>query len=274
MMQATQTPPAGATASSVRSTRPPLELLRAALGPRAQWPDKLHKVGRTLRSWRRTMGDAAGLGRRLEPLVAHGLIERVPTRLQLLVGSADMVRFWITPAAADYYTQQGISFAFHQVLRVLDDPAAMLDPVGFFVDRDAVIGHLLQVVHANPVYDVQLLSTHDDGLEALESQTRAVIDGTHPRAQAIGSIVEEPDYHARLLDYVRQYRANPAAIPPVRSNIQGKFDMLERTFGTLPAAMRYFTRLPTEIAGAVRHLTTVTAFPEHLAEPAIQSEPA
>lgn len=194
--------PASPPAASLRTTKTPLELARAALGPHDQWLGKLGRVGRTLAAWGRIMRHERGLALRLAPLVAHGLVERVPTRLQLVIGSIDMVRFWISPAAADYYRQQGISFAFHQVLRVLDDPAAMLDPVGFFVDADAIIGHLLQVVHANPVYDVQLLSTHPDGLAALESQTRAVIDGSHPRARSIGAIVEESDYHARLLAYL------------------------------------------------------------------------
>ncbi len=274
IQQAMQTPESTPTArmtnsgASARATKPALELVRAALGPSDRWAGKLKNVGSTLVAWAHIMRHERGLELRLAPLVAHGLIDRVPTRMQLAVGSLDMLRFWISPAAADYYRQQGISFGFHQVLRVLDDPAAMLDPVGFFVDRDAIIGHVLQVVHANPLYDVQLLSTHSDGLESLEAQTRAVIDGTHPRARSIGSIVEEPDYHARLLAYLAAYRVNPAATPPVRSNIQGRFDVLERTFGTLPSAMRYFARLPTDLAGAVRHLVTVRTFPEHLAEPA------
>lgn len=272
MMQATTMMALGSddsrsTTPSARTTKPARELLRAALGPARGWPDKVAKVGRTLAAWGRTMGDRAGLERRLEVLARAGLIERAPTRVQLVVGSVDMLRFWISPAAADYYAQQGISFAFHQVLRVLDDPAAMLDPVGFFVDRDAVIGHLLQVVHANPIYDVQLLSTYDDGLDELERQTAAVIAGTHPRASSINAIVEEPDYHARLLAFVRAYRADPTVPPMVRSNISGRFDVLERTFGTLPAAMRYFSRLPSDVVGAARHLVTVKAFPEELAEP-------
>jgi len=34
-----------------------------------------------------------------------------------------------------------------------------------------------------------------------------MIAGTHPRARSIGAIIEEPDYHARLLEYVREFRA-------------------------------------------------------------------
>jgi hypothetical protein len=267
MMQAMAMGDSATRGSSARTTQSASELVRAALGPPALWADKLGKVRRTLAAWGRIMSRSGGLDERLRVLVERGLIAKAPSRVQLVVGSIDMLRFWISPAAADYYARQGISFTFHQVLRVLDDPAAMLDPVGFFVDRDAIIGHLLQVVHANPVYDVQLLSTHADGLDELEAQTRAVIGGTHPRAASINAIVEEADYHGRLLDFVAQYRRDPTVLPPVRSNIEGRFDVLERTFGTLPAAMRYFTRLPSDIAGAVRHLVTVTSFPDELAEP-------
>ncbi len=38
------------------------------------------------------------------------------------------------------------------------------------------IGHLMQVVHANPVYDLQLLEAIDGGLEALEDEIVACYD--------------------------------------------------------------------------------------------------
>jgi len=244
----------------------PWTLLARAAGPPSALAAKLDKLARTLRAW----GDARILEGRLERLRALGVIDAAPTRVQVVVGSIDMLRFWIGPAAADYYAHKGIDFTFHQVLRVLDDPAAMVDPVGFFVDRDAVIGHLLQVVHANPVYDVQLLSSHEDGLDELVAQTRAMIAGVHPRAASIGAIVEEADYHARLLAFVERFREDPAAAPPVRANVAGdpaRFGGLERTFGTLPAAMRYFARLPRTLLGAARHLVAVRSFPLALAEP-------
>ena len=37
-----------------------------------------------------------------------------------------------------------------------------------------------------------------------------MVAGTHPRARTIGAIVEDPGYHARLLDYVRRFRARSA----------------------------------------------------------------
>lgn len=257
----------GAAAAPPRLSASPLTLLRDAAGSPADLASKIARLGRTLGRW--WLGGA--LGERLDRLVALGIIDHAPTGPQLVAGSADMVRFWISPAAADYYRDKGIGFGFHQVLRVLDDPASMIDPIGFFSERDVIIGHLLQVVHANPRYDLQLLASHEGGLEALEAQTAAMLDGTHPRARSIGAIVEDAGYHERLLAYVRAFRADPAAPPPVRENVAGDpaFAALERTFGTLPAAMRYFCRLPPTALGAARHLLTVRAFPVALAEPAV-----
>jgi hypothetical protein len=181
-----------------------------------------------------------------------------------------MLRFFINPAAADYYVAQGIDYWFHITLRFLDDPSSLVDPVGFFSTRDGIIGHLMQVVHANPVYDLQLLAAFDDGLDELESQIQSLLDGTHPRARSIGAIVEEADYHARLLAFVRAWRRDPGAPAPLRSNVAASpaFSEMERTFGSLTTAMRYFCRLPSTPMGALRHLRTVKAFPAHLGEQA------
>lgn len=257
--------------STARRTEPALRLLRRAAGPLSGWPAKSARVAFLL-------GRYAGRRHRiqLERLRALGLVDAVPNDVQLTVGAIDMLRFWISPAAADYYAEQGIDYTFHQVLRFLDDPAGLGDPVGFFSERDAIIGHLMQVVHANPVYDLQLLMLHDAGLDALERQLTEMLDGTHPRAHSISAIVEEPDYHQRLLDYVRVFRADPRSPPPLRKNIEGRFDALERTFGSLPGAMRYFCRLPKRWPAGLAHLRQVHGLLPELAEPEPDSgaEPA
>jgi hypothetical protein len=197
------------------------------------------------------------------------LAERAPTRAQLFAGSVDMVRFFIVPAADDYYRRRGISFQFHQLLRFLDEPASLADPVGLFSTRDGIIGHLMQVVHANPVYDLQLLSTLDDGLDQLEAQLESMLAGTHPRARSIGAIVEEPDYHRKLLAFVRAWRRDPSTPPLLRVNVAEDAELRarDRTFGSLPAAMRYFGRLPPDWPAALRHVRTTRHFPALLAEP-------
>jgi hypothetical protein len=121
----------------------------------------------------------------------------------------------------------------------------------------------LQVVHANPHYDLQLLQSHENGLEELESQTQAMISGTHPRASTIGAIVEDPEYHQRLLGYVQNFRENNLAPPPLRENVASseEFHILEQTFGSLHTAMDYFARLPDQPAQALEHILFTKQFP-------------
>jgi hypothetical protein len=249
---------------TARRTASPWRLMRQAVGSPQDFAKKLERLARTLRGY----GDDAELNRRLERLVAAGIIEKAPTRVQLFVGAADMLRFWISPAAAEYYASMGIDYGFHQVLRFLDEPASLTDPVGFFSTKDGIIGHLMQVVHANPRYDLELLGMWDDGLDELERQVEAMLAGTHPRQNAIGAIVEEPDYHARLLEYTRTFKKNPRAAPPVRTNVAANahWQDIERTFGSLRTSMRYFCRLPTHPMDGAWHLLVVKRFPAHLGE--------
>jgi hypothetical protein len=252
------------TTPTPRHREAPLTLLRRAAGSPREMVSKGARFVRVLDTYRTGRGVRAKL-RKLRDL---GHVERVPTRIQLAVGAADMMRFFINPAAADYYVSQGIDYWFHVTLRFLDDPSSLADPLGFFSTCDAIIGHLMQVVHANPVYDLQLLSAYDDGLDELEEQIRQMLDGTHPRAGSIGAIIEEADYHSRLLAFVRAWRRDPRASAPLRSNVSGSpaFSEMERTFGSLTTAMRYFCRLPSTPLGALRHLRTVKEFPSHLGE--------
>jgi hypothetical protein len=202
-------------------------------------------------------------------LEARGLVSGRPSRAQILFGGLDMLRFVITPAARDYYRQKQISFAFHQCLRVLDDPMSMVDPTGLLSDRDTIIGHVMQVVHLNPIYDLELLQMFPDGLEDLERQVEQMVAGTHPRQRTIGAIVEEPDYHARLLDYVRRYRRDASTPQLVRRDqtlrSDPTFAVAERTFATLPGFLAYCRRLPRSPLALARRLLAVRAFPLELA---------
>ena len=247
-----------------RTSEPAWKLMLQAAGTPREMAGKAARLGSALMTYAR--GNA--LDARLERLKRLGYVDAVPTRLQLVVGSADMLRFWIVPAAEDYYDSHGIDFNFHQVLRFLDEPASLVDPTGFLSTVDNIIGHLMQVVHANPAYDLQLLESHEGGLEELERQVEQMIAGTHPRTRSIGAIVEDPGYHERLLGYVRDYIRDRDADAPKRDNVTSeRFAPIERTFGTLPAAMRYFAKLPSSPLAAARHLLTVDEFPLAYAEP-------
>lgn len=222
--------------------------------------------------------------RRLARLNTLGMTDTLPTRLQMVVGAIDMFRFFIVPAADDYYRRKGLRFGFHALLRVLDDPASMVDPTGLASHPDAVIGHLMQVVHANPIYDLQLLQAighEDDGLAELERQLEAMLAGEHPRRASIEAIVEDPTYHARLLEYVRAFRhGEPLAAlrdAMIRENVaeNPEFRSLERVFGTLPGTLAYMRSLPTEPLHAALHLLrTRTLTPEEIETRVERAAPA
>lgn len=248
-----------------RHTASPWLLMKQAAGSPQAMADKLGRLARTIRGYR----DRQELRRRLNRLLEAGIIDEAPTNVQLFVGAADMMRFWISPAAAEYYASQGIGYTFHQVLRFLDEPASVADPVGFFSSRDGIIGHLMQVVHANPHYDLELLEMFEDGLDELERQVEMMLAGTHPRHASIQAVVEEKDYHQRLLDYTRAFKKNPETLAPIRDNVANNphWRDIERTFGSLRTSMRYFCRLPRDPGEAAAHLLTVKTFPAAWAEP-------
>ncbi len=251
----------------LRLRAPVPRLLLSALGGPRQVADKLRRFAQTAVLY----ASPGEIPSRLSRLHARGYVERTPTRAQLAFGGLDMLRFVIEPAARDYYAHKGISFTLHQVLRFLDDPVSMIDPTGFLSARDTIIGHVMQVVHLNPVYDLQLLESFDDGLDALEDQVRSMIAGTHPRHATIAAIVEDPTYHARLLDYVLAYRRDRSSAPPIREEQSLRTDPVfaraERQFATLPGFLRYCVRLPTSPLALARRLREVQAFPVDLADP-------
>lgn len=239
-------------------------VLRAIGGPR-QIAGKLRRLAATAALY----ASPREIPARLERLRARGYVDVAPTRAQLVFGGLDMLRFVIEPAARDYYEHKGISFRLHTLLRVLDDPVSMIDPTGFLSARDTIIGHLMQVVHLNPIYDLQLLEAFDDGLDELEAQVRQMVDGLHPRHPTISAIVEDRAYHARLLDYVLRFKADRRARPPVRQEQSLRADPVfaaaERTLATLPGFLRYCARLPRSPAALARRLRTVKQFPIELA---------
>jgi hypothetical protein len=240
--------------------------VRTAVGGPREIAGKLRRLGRTTWLWTHP----GEIDARLARLAARGYIATRPTRLQIAFGSLDMLRFVIEPASRDYYRQRGIGFGLHQLLRALDDPCSLIDPTGFLSDRDTIMGHVMQVVHLNPVYDLQLLQMFEDGLADFERQVEAMMAGTHPRARTIAAIVEEPGYHARLLDYVRRYRKDPATAPIVREGqtlrADPAFAAAERTFATLPGFIAYCNALPRDFGTLLRRLRRVHAFPIELTQ--------
>ena len=243
-----------------RFSERPLTLIRRTLGSRKEIRGKIERASHTLANY----ANPSRMEVRFERLRSLGYIGGDPNRTQLIFGSVDMFRFFIVPCAADYYRSKNITFAFHALLRFLDDPASMMDPTGFMSHRDAIIGHLMQVTHADPIYDLQLLAAIPNGLAELESQIVQILDGTHPRAESIGAIIEDSEYHQRLLVHVREFRLDPAVCKPMlRENVANNphFAEIAVTFGDLPSAIGYFASLPDRPLPALRRLLRTRKFP-------------
>jgi hypothetical protein len=249
---------------TLRTTAPAFTLIRTAIGGPGQVREKLTRTLRTLRR----LGDGPELERRLSELERRGYVRGRPSRAQLAFGSLDMLRWVIVPAARDYYGQRGIDFNFHQLLRFLDDPVSVVDPTGFLSERDTIIGHLMQVVHLNPVYDLQLLEMFPDGIDELERQVAAMLAGTHPRAATIGAVVEDPQYHERLLGYVRRWRsdqATPDLLRPSTLRRDPHYLAAERTFASLPGFIDYCGKLPKRLPALAWRYRRTRRFPLEMA---------
>jgi hypothetical protein len=214
-------PPAASSMAEIQRATPP-----AWLG-RPRW----RLLGDVLGGWRQTWdrlrqlaGLLAGFFRpslvraRLERLRDLGHITAVPTTPQLLVAARDQMMLGASEETKIFYRTQGIPWIFHNARRFLSGPATMMDPVGLFSPRDAIIHHVLQTFHRHPVYDLVLLRGFPDGLEEMERQAQQIRAGTHPHQRALASLIEDGSYHARLVDDVRAFRADPLAparpIPP------------------------------------------------------------
>lgn len=244
----------------MRQSASAFALLRNAVGGPREIAGKLDRLVRTLRLY----SNRVELERRFTELERRGYIRTRPTRWQITFGALDMLRFVIVPSARDYYEQRGIDFNFHQLLRFLDDPVSIIDPTGLLSQRDTIIGHLMQVVHLNPVYDLELLQMFPEGLDELEHQVEQMVQGTHPRARTIGAIVEDPGYHERLLGYVRSYRRDRSTPDLVRESTlrsDRSYAAAERKFASLPGFIDYCAELPTGLAALYRRYRALERFP-------------
>jgi len=236
------------------------ELLRAALAG-GDVAGRMRRLARGLAAF----VDGSELATRLARLQRAGVIDHIPTRWQLVGGMIDMLRFYVIPTADRYaIAEKQTSLVFYELVRFLSEPATVIDPIGMFTERDMIVRHLMQVHHYNPAFDLQLLRMFEDGVDELERQLDAFLAGTHPRARTIATLVEEPDYPARLRRYLAAWRRDPATR---FEHDLGAASDAERTFATVTVVVRYMNRLPATAAGVLRHLATTRALLPALSEP-------
>lgn len=172
------------------------------------WRQNLDKIGQLV-ALLVTLFHPALVKRRLRRLRELGHIDAEPSLPQLLVAGRDQMMLSASEETKIFYRSQGIPWIFHNLRRFLAGPATMLDPVGLFSPRDAIILHVLQTFHRHPVYDLVLLRAHEGGVEEMERQAAQIAAGTHRHQRALTSLIEDGSYHARLPGEIAAFRANP-----------------------------------------------------------------
>jgi hypothetical protein len=228
-----------------------LALLADVLGGVRQNLDKLRQLASLVTAFFRPRL----VRRRLERLRALGHVDAVPTIGQLLVAGRDQMMVGAAEETKIFYRAQGIPWIFHNTRRFLSGPATMLDPVGFFSPREAIVEHVLQTFHRHPVYDLVLLRAHDGGVEALEREARQIADGTHPHQRALASLIEDGSYHARLpADIAKFEEATRAPARPIPAGLVDDPELMLAIdqFKDVAGFVRYASRLRVGFLDGVR----------------------
>jgi len=193
--------------------------------------------------------------RRLERLRGLGHIDVIPTWSQLLVAGRDQIMVSASEETKIFYRSQGVPWIFHNLRRFIAAPATMLDPVGLFLPRDAIIEHVLQTFHRHPVYDLVLLRAHEQGMEEMARQADQIVAGTHPQQRALASLIEDGSYHARLPREIAAIRADPniAARPIPTGLVDDAHMMLAMDqFKDIRGFTSYAARLKVSAGDAIR----------------------
>jgi hypothetical protein len=158
------------------------------------------------------MANQADIDARLGGFVRAGRLERVPTPWQVRIGTAVMLP--ITSSESERERQRSRSTLAGQVplrvpLQVLYSPRQLLTTSGLELRARDVVRHLLCVYHEEAFlgYDLQLLESHEGGLELLEREAAAVVDGRNRLAPILRRVVGWPTYHETLVELAARARA-------------------------------------------------------------------
>lgn len=134
----------------------------------------------------------------------HGLLERLPSPWQMRVGRLAMLPITLSESERERARSRS-TFAGQIPVRVplqlLYSPQQVFADTGLSLAPEHIVRHLLCVYHEDAflAYDLQLLHSHEGGLELLEREARRVVDGSNRWAPMLRRVVGWPDYHANLI---------------------------------------------------------------------------
>ncbi|MCA9573937.1 MAG: hypothetical protein H6726_05565 [Sandaracinaceae bacterium] len=147
------------------------------------------------------------LAARLAPFVEAGLVTRIPTAAQVRQGELQMLPYVISSDATSEECYAGTPLG-HPVVRQpvllgLIGRDHLETGTGLAAALDSVIRHLHFTYHQGmPVWDLQVIQTHEGGLDALRAETEALLAPRtrvhRARRRLLGWIVADPDAYLRL----------------------------------------------------------------------------
>jgi hypothetical protein len=151
------------------------------------------------------MTESIDLNRRLGIFLEAGMLKKIPTRWQLIQGYVEMTPFAIS---TDVTTEEGYRVPLgHPVLR----QPMLLAEIGFdhfntgsalASALDSVCAHLELTYHRGmPVFDLQVVQTHEGGLEYLRQSFEDLLTSATPKARRRRALAERilsnPDEYFR-----------------------------------------------------------------------------
>jgi hypothetical protein len=215
------------------------------------------------------MRSTQDLRERLRVFLDAGLVTRLPTRWQLRQGELEMAPYVTSTDATAEEGYDGALFG-HPVLRqplimsqVGPDHLRIGSALG--CAAESVCTHLQLTYHRGmPVFDLQVLQTHDGGLQRLRRSLEELDAGATPAARRrlrIARLIlkDARAYHAQFLGadgwIARAERldyATPAeegsAFPPEFFSLVGFLDHCARAFPATPGELGW-RRLPAHLVG-------------------------
>jgi hypothetical protein len=149
---------------------------------------------------------------RLAFFVERGMLRAIPSRWQLRAGCLVMLPFVLNETAVERQTNRRTLLGqvpLRVPLQLLYCPSQARVGTGLSASCQSIVRHLLSAFHDDAVitYDLQLLQTHEGGLEQLAHAADAVATCRHPLWWPLSQVVGGLGYHAHLVDLATQARS-------------------------------------------------------------------
>jgi hypothetical protein len=141
---------------------------------------------------------------RLQFFVDHGMLEAVPTRWQLAMGSLAMMPYALNETENERETSRRTLLGQVPVrvpLQVIYCPRQAIPGAGMSATKDTIVRHLISAYHDVRVltYDLQMLQAIS-GLDHLERRALDVVHGRDRWAPLLTRMCGGAEYHARLAE--------------------------------------------------------------------------